>query len=307
MLFRIERQACCDDGVIALALAWALPSPLTTSGDVNDCCTRKLTVCMPAARFGAEARVEGTYMFCRQDSVLQAARHLSRVDGLSLQARLAFCSYALCCLMQHTCMAAAVACKASSEVSGSNWPAKLRGIIVVTVCLWPLFSFGCLFEIPGARHAPFSFDPLQHSAWQGRNGPCAHNRPVEHAASPLRAWVLMAHMRGVQQERFWFCMAPCNLRSPVGAAALLRFAERYAARQPVPADVQFRDGVPRTSDELCDLEAAHQVRLVWLCAGMHGRRCPVLSCALARLKLWLWCGVGAELACTRGAAACMLC
>jgi hypothetical protein len=39
------------------------------------------------ARFGAEARVEGTYMFCRQDSVLQAARYLSRVDGLSLQAR----------------------------------------------------------------------------------------------------------------------------------------------------------------------------------------------------------------------------
>jgi hypothetical protein len=62
------------------------------------------------------------------------------------------------------------------------------------------------------------------------------------------------------QERFWFCMAPCNLRNPAGSAALLRFAERYAARQPVSAEVAFRARVPATSDELHDLEAAHQVR-----------------------------------------------
>lgn len=38
-------------------------------------------------RFGAEARVDGTYMFCKQESVIQAARLLSKVDGLSLQVR----------------------------------------------------------------------------------------------------------------------------------------------------------------------------------------------------------------------------
>ena len=38
-------------------------------------------------RFASRARVDGTYMFCRQESVLQAARYLSKVDGLSLQAR----------------------------------------------------------------------------------------------------------------------------------------------------------------------------------------------------------------------------
>ncbi len=62
------------------------------------------------------------------------------------------------------------------------------------------------------------------------------------------------------QERYWFCMAPANLRNPVAAAALARFAARYAARQPVTADVAFRERPPLTSDELCDLEAAHQVR-----------------------------------------------
>lgn len=61
------------------------------------------------------------------------------------------------------------------------------------------------------------------------------------------------------QERFWFCMAPANLRNPVSAAALLRFASKYAAKQAVPADVPWKDQVPQTSEELCELEAAHQV------------------------------------------------
>lgn len=61
------------------------------------------------------------------------------------------------------------------------------------------------------------------------------------------------------QERFWFCMSPCNLRNPVLAAALLRFAEKFAAKEPVQPSVPWKDAVPQTSDELCDLEAAHQV------------------------------------------------
>ena len=72
------------------------------------------------------------------------------------------------------------------------------------------------------------------------------------------------------QERYWFCMAPANLRNPVSAAALARFATRYAARQPVAADVAFRERPPATSDELCDLEAAHQVpRLIRLRSVHH--------------------------------------
>ena len=41
-------------------------------------------------RFASRAKVDGTYMFCRQESVLQAARFLSKVDGLSLQVRTRF-------------------------------------------------------------------------------------------------------------------------------------------------------------------------------------------------------------------------
>jgi hypothetical protein len=36
-------------------------------------------------RFAADAQMDGTYMFCKQESILQAARFLSKVDGLSLQ------------------------------------------------------------------------------------------------------------------------------------------------------------------------------------------------------------------------------
>lgn len=61
------------------------------------------------------------------------------------------------------------------------------------------------------------------------------------------------------QERFWFCMAPANLRNPVSSAALMRFAKKYAAREPVGADVPFKEKTPMTSEELCELEAVHQV------------------------------------------------
>ena len=61
------------------------------------------------------------------------------------------------------------------------------------------------------------------------------------------------------QERFWFCMAPANLRSPSSAAALMHYAKKYAARQPVSADITFREKMPTTPEELCELEAAHQV------------------------------------------------
>jgi hypothetical protein len=36
--------------------------------------------------------VDGTYMFCKQESVIQAARLLSRVEGLSLQVCLTTCT-----------------------------------------------------------------------------------------------------------------------------------------------------------------------------------------------------------------------
>ncbi|BDA46196.1 ATP-dependent RNA helicase SUPV3L1, mitochondrial [Coccomyxa sp. Obi] len=101
-------------------------------------------------RFGAEARVDGTYMFCKQESVIQAARLLAKVDGLSLQ------------------------------------------------------------------------------------------------------------------ERFWFCMAPANLRNPVLSAALLRFAQKYAAKETVAADISWKDRIPQTSEDLCELEAAHQVMSLWV-------------------------------------------
>lgn len=37
------------------------------------------------SKFAEDARLEGTYFLCRQDSVMRAARLLSRVEGLSLQ------------------------------------------------------------------------------------------------------------------------------------------------------------------------------------------------------------------------------
>ena len=59
-------------------------------------------------------------------------------------------------------------------------------------------------------------------------------------------------------------MAPANLRNPVLATALLRFAQKYSAKETVAADISWKDRVPQTSEDLCELEAAHQVRLLWI-------------------------------------------
>ncbi len=58
-------------------------------------------------------------------------------------------------------------------------------------------------------------------------------------------------------------MAPANLRNPVLSASLLRFAQKYAAKETVAADISWKDRVPQTSEELCELEAAHQVRMLF--------------------------------------------
>lgn len=38
-------------------------------------------------RFSNEAKLEGTYFFCRQDGVMQVAKLLEKVDNLSLEDR----------------------------------------------------------------------------------------------------------------------------------------------------------------------------------------------------------------------------
>ena len=67
-------------------------------------------------------------------------------------------------------------------------------------------------------------------------------------------------------------MAPANLRNPVASAALMRFAQKYAARKPVGADIHFSQKTPTTSEEMCEMEAVHQVQhpttLPWtICSG----------------------------------------
>lgn len=54
-------------------------------------------------RFAASAQIDGTYMFCKQESVLQAARFLSKVDGLSLQVSLPYLlsSCTFCAALQY--------------------------------------------------------------------------------------------------------------------------------------------------------------------------------------------------------------
>lgn len=42
-------------------------------------------MCWCPCRFAAEAQIDGTYMFCKQESVIQAAKFLSGVAELSLQ------------------------------------------------------------------------------------------------------------------------------------------------------------------------------------------------------------------------------
>ncbi|KAK9853646.1 hypothetical protein WJX84_009241 [Apatococcus fuscideae] len=42
-------------------------------------------------RFGAEARIDGTFFFCQQDGVIELAQLLERIEGLSLNDRYIFC------------------------------------------------------------------------------------------------------------------------------------------------------------------------------------------------------------------------
>ena len=52
----------------------------------------------------------------------------------------------------------------------------------------------------------------------------------------------------------------------MSAAALKRFAQKYAAREPVGADIQFSKETPTTSEEMCEMEAVHQVQHTYTCA-----------------------------------------
>ena len=61
------------------------------------------------------------------------------------------------------------------------------------------------------------------------------------------------------QERLSFCMAPVNLRDPRIAAAMLQFATRYADKQPVELRVDVQQSLPRTPQELQQMETVHQV------------------------------------------------
>ena len=61
------------------------------------------------------------------------------------------------------------------------------------------------------------------------------------------------------KERYWFCNAPVSLREPRHAAALLHFATRYAAQQPVHLEVRPPSRQPATPDELHHMENLHQV------------------------------------------------
>ena len=148
-------------------------------------------------------------MFCKQESVIQAAKFLSSVSELSLQVGSCSC----CCThLQCTPFKAhpAVLCDDNDKAAEAQ-PACMR------------------YDVLGINdhHGQGVTEP---------EGIC------------------------VPQERFWFCMAPANLRNPVASAALMRFAQKYAARKPVGADIHFSQKTPTTSEEMCEMEAVHQVQ-----------------------------------------------
>ena len=78
------------------------------------------------------------------------------------------------------------------------------------------------------------------------------------------------------QERWWFALAPANMRSPKAVAALVHFAAQYAARKVVTLDVLVPKFSPRNADELFVLEDAHSVRAA--CVPLLMERLP-LACA----------------------------
>ena len=141
-------------------------------------------------RFAEEAQVDGTYMFCRQDSVIQAAKFLSRVNPLSLQVRQPAFS---------TLTAQRLTCMACLPEAAYDWEPDAE-------C-----SIGCVASRINKPHF------IQSEAHAQRSS-C-----------------------GALKERFWFCMAPANLRSPVSAAALMRIAKMSAAPGTHGHDVPFEE------------------------------------------------------------------
>ncbi len=57
----------------------------TMESDKSKGCNKVLSKFLRCCRFAAEAQIDGTYMFCKQESVIQAAKFLSGVSELSLQ------------------------------------------------------------------------------------------------------------------------------------------------------------------------------------------------------------------------------
>ncbi|KAL4443033.1 hypothetical protein ABPG77_008524 [Micractinium sp. CCAP 211/92] len=66
------------------------------------------------------------------------------------------------------------------------------------------------------------------------------------------------------KDMFTFCMAPASATDLRLGAALLHFATKYSKGLPVPLDISVPDRVPRSTDELRHMEAAHQVVMLWL-------------------------------------------
>ena len=67
------------------------------------------------------------------------------------------------------------------------------------------------------------------------------------------------------QERYWFCTAPANLHDTDTLAELLRFANSFAARQPVLLDMSRAGSVsvPKNAEQLRTLETHHNVRIIY--------------------------------------------
>lgn len=66
------------------------------------------------------------------------------------------------------------------------------------------------------------------------------------------------------RDTYTFCVSPAPISTPVGAAALLRFARLKAAGLPVALDVEPPARLPQTALELRQLELATQVIDLWL-------------------------------------------
>ncbi|PSC71656.1 ATP-dependent RNA helicase mitochondrial [Micractinium conductrix] len=66
------------------------------------------------------------------------------------------------------------------------------------------------------------------------------------------------------RDMFSFCMAPASATDPKLGAALLHFATKYSKGLPVTFEMAVPNRVPRNTDELRQLESAHQVAMLWL-------------------------------------------